>query len=72
MWLRSVTLTAMWSATVERSFSQMKMVKTRLCSRLNDVNLARLIIAIEGPQLSTTDFNEILDILKETNHRILL
>ena len=27
------------TATVERSFSQMKMVKTRLRSRLNDVNL---------------------------------
>ena len=26
----------------------------------------------KGPQLSTTDFNEILDILKETNRRILL
>ena len=28
------------TATVEHSFSQMKMVKTRLRSRLNDVNLA--------------------------------
>ena len=61
------------TATVEHSFSQMKMVKTRLRSRLNDVNLARLMrIAIEGPQLSTTDFSEIVDILKETNHCILL
>ena len=52
--------------TVERSFSQMKMVKTRLRSKLNDVNLARLMrIAIEGPQLSTTDFSNILDIFKE-------
>ena len=61
------------TATLEHSFSQMKMVKTRLRSRLNDVNLARLMrIAIEGSQLSTTYFNEILDIFKETNHRILL
>ena len=61
------------TATVECSFSQMKIMKTRLRSRLNDVNLARLMqIAIEGPQLYTTDFNEILDILKETNHHILL
>ena len=29
-------------------------------------------IAIEGPQLSTTDFNEIRDILKENNCHILL
>ena len=27
------------TGTVKRSFSQMKMVKTRLCSSLNDVNL---------------------------------
>ena len=47
------------TATVELSFSQMKMVKTRQCSRLNDVYLARLMrIAIEGPQLYTTDFTE--------------
>ena len=38
-------------------------VKTRLCSRLNDVNLTRLMrIEIDDPQLSTTDFSEILDI----------
>ena len=55
------------TATVERSFRQVKMVKTRLRSRLNDVNLARQMrIAIKGPQLSTTDFSEILDIFKET------
>ena len=54
------------TATVERSFSQMKMVNTRLHSRLNDVNLTRLMrIAIEGPQLSKTDFSEILDNLKK-------
>ena len=29
-------------------------------------------IAIEGAQLSATDFNEIVDILKETNSCILL
>ena len=61
------------TATVECSFSQMKMVKTRLRSRLNDVNLAGLMqTATEGPQLSTTDFYEILDIFKETNRCILL
>ena len=52
---------------VERYFSQMKKVKTRLCSTLDDVNLSRLMrIAVEGLQLSTTDFSGILDI-KETN-----
>ena len=51
------------TGTVERSFSHMKMVKTRLHYILNDVNLTQLMrIAVEGPQLSTTDFSEILDI----------
>lgn len=58
------------TASVERSFSQMKLIKTRLRSRLNDSNLARLMrIAIEGPQLDV-DFCEILDIFKEKNRRI--
>ena len=29
-------------------------------------------IAIEGPSISNVDFNEILDILKQKNRRILL
>ena len=55
------------TTTVESSFSQMKMVKTKLHSRLNDVNLARLMrIVIEA------DFSEILDIFKETNLHIFV
>jgi len=61
------------TATVERSFSQMKMIKTRLRNRLSDCNLARLMrIAIEGPELPAVDFTEILEVFKEKNHRILL
>ena len=61
------------TATVERSFSQMKLIKTRLRSRISDVNLARLMrITIEGPELTSIDFNEILDVFKEKNDRIML
>ena len=61
------------TASVERSFSQMKLVKTRLRIRLNDSNLASLMrIAIEGPELLHVDFNEILDVFKEKMHRIEL
>ena len=61
------------TATVERTFSQMKLVKTRLRNRISDTNLTRFMrIAIEGPELSSVDFNEIVDIFKENNHRILL
>ena len=38
-----------------------------------DVNLPKLMrIAIEGPNLSIIDFEEILEVLKETTHRIQL
>ena len=61
------------TASVEGSFSQMKLVKTRLRTRINDRNLARLMqIAIEGPELVHLEFNEILDIFKAQNHRIQL
>ena len=52
--------------TVERSFSQLKLVKTRLRSRISDSNLAKLMrIAIEVPDLTTVDFNEIIDVFKK-------
>ena len=41
----------------------MKLIKTRLRSRLSDLNLEYLIkIAIEGPPLTDFDFEEILRI----------
>ena len=52
--------------TVECYFSQMKIVKTRLRNRLSDINLARLTycmsIVIEGPELTSVNFIEILDV----------
>ena len=58
------------TATVERSFSQMKTIKTRLRNRLNDTNLKRLMrIAIEGPEM---DFNEVLEVFRENNRDISL
>ncbi len=61
-------LTALW---FHFYFSHMKMIKTRLRNRLSDENLTHLMrIAIEGPDLSEVNFNEILDIFKEKNRRI--
>ena len=55
------------TATVHRSFSQMKL-KTRLRNQLADENLVYLMrIAIEGPDLSAVNFDEVLDILKQKN-----
>ena len=60
-------------ATVEKSFSQMKMIKTRLRNRLNDTNLNRIMrIAIEGPEMKLVDFDEVLDVFRENNRRISL
>ncbi len=61
------------TASVERSFSQMKLIKTRLRSKLSDLNLEHLMkIAIEGPNLSDVNFMEILHIFKEKNRHISL
>ncbi len=61
------------TATVERSFSQMKLVKNRLRSRLSDVSLAQLMrVAIEGPELTNVNFEESLAIFGQQNRRILL
>ena len=43
------------TATVERSFSNMKQIKDRLCNRLLPASMFKLmIIAIEGPPLKWT------------------
>ena len=61
------------TATVERSFSQMKTIKTSLRNRLNDTNLKRLMrIAIEGPEMKLIDFDEVLDVFRENNRDISL
>ena len=52
------------TATVECFYSHIKLIKTRLRSRLSDSNLEHLLkISIEGPPLTDVDINAILDIL---------
>ena len=42
-------------------------------NHLSDCNLSRLMkMAMEGPELSSVPFDEILDVFKETNRRIEL
>ena len=61
------------TATVERSFRDMKMIKTRLRNRLSDDNLQHLMcVAIEGPELKDVDFNAILEVFKSKTRRLLL
>ena len=61
------------TASVERSFSQMKMIKTRLRNRLTDVTLAQLMrTAIEGSDRTSVNFEEILEVFKQNNRRIQL
>ena len=61
--LNIMTAFPVGTASVERSFSQMKLIKSCLRSRLSDTNLEHLMkIAIEGPHLSDI---EILDISKQ-------
>ena len=52
------------TACVERSFSQMKMITTRLRNHLTDVTLAQLMrTATEGPDHTSVNFEEILEVL---------
>ena len=58
------------TASVEPSFSHLKMIKTRLHSCLSDCSVAQLMrISIEGPEIDAVQFEEILEICKEHNHR---
>ena len=65
MYLMQVVATfPVTTATVERSFSDMKQIKTRLRNRVLPESLDHLMrIAIEGPQkLASVDFDAIADI----------
>ena len=61
------------TATVERSFSDMKQIKDRLRNRLLPVAMFKLmIIAIEGPPLLEVDFDAVLALWKAMKPRRLL
>ena len=51
------------TASVERSFSQMKLIKTRLRSSLNDKSLSNLMkIALESPDELTDSHLEVVNV----------
>ena len=60
------------TASVERSFSQMKTIKTRLRNSLSDCSLSDLMrIAIEAPEvLSESDLEEIVDVWQRKSRRV--
>ena len=60
------------TASVERSFSQMKLIKTRLRSRLSDTSLSHLMkIAIESPdKLTDSDLEDIVNVWNRKSRRI--
>ncbi len=61
------------TATVERSFSDMKQIKDRLCNRLLSASMFKLmIIAIEGPPLHEVDFDAMLALWEAMKPRRLL
>ena len=58
---------------MEPSFSHLEMITTWLRSHLSDCSVAQLMrMLIEGPEIDAVEFEEILEICKEHNHRILL
>ena len=73
--LASICLTIpIGTASVEQSFSQMKMIETRRRSRLGEKSLSHLIkIAIESPEkLSDCDLESIVDIWQRKSRRIIV
>ena len=60
------------TASVERSFSKMKLIKTRLRSCLSDTSLSHLMkIAIESPNtLSDEELEQIVDVWNRKGRRI--
>ena len=60
------------TASVERSFSQMKLIKSRLRSRLSEISLTQLMkIAIEGPEkLSESDIEQIISVWNRKPRRV--
>ena len=62
------------TASVERSFSQMKMIKTRLRNRLGEKSLSYLLkISIESPQkLTDEDLEMMIEIWSRKTRRIVV
>ena len=62
------------TASVEQSFSQMKMIKTRLRNRIGETSLSHLMtIAIESPEkLTDNDLENIIDIWNRKPRRIIV
>ena len=67
----SIPVTA---ASVERSFSQMKLIKTCLRSSLNDKSLSNLMkIALESPaELTDSHLEEVVDVWNRKSRRIVV
>ena len=68
---RSITV---GTASVEWSFSQMKMIKTRLRNRIGETSLSYLIkIVIESPEkLCDMDLENIVNIWNRKNRRVVV
>ena len=61
------------TATVERSFSDMKQIKDRLGNRLLPASMFKLmIIVIKGPPLQEVDFDAVLALWKAMKPQRLL
>ena len=62
------------TASVERSFSLMKLIKTRLRSSLNDKSLSNLMkVALESPdELTDSHLEEVVNVWNRKSRRIVV
>ena len=62
------------ASDVERSFSEMKLIKSRLRNRLSETSLSHLMkVAVESPkELSDTDLEQIVDIWNRKPRKVAI
>ena len=58
------------TATAERAFSSMKIIKTRLRNKMEDDNLTnQMLINIEGEILENYSYDDIIEYFRKTKNR---
>ncbi len=68
--LSTILVLPVGTASVEKSSSYMTLIKTCIHNSITDQTLGRLMrIVIEGPELSAVNFDEVLEIFKQTKKK---
>ena len=58
------------TASAEQSFSDMKLIKNRLRSRLTELSLSKKIVIESPPKFTDSDLEEVVDLWNRKGRRI--